>query len=68
MESKKSIQRKAKASLSEKATPEKAQEESSTPSVRIMKNGIRAVNTTKTGQTTIIIGLPRPHSPPAADR
>ena len=43
MESKKSIQRKAKANLSEKATPEKAQEESSTPSVRIMKNGIRAV-------------------------
>ena len=61
MESKKSIPRKAKANLSDKATPEKAREKTSMPSVLIMKNGIRAVNTSKTGQTTIIIGVPRPH-------
>jgi hypothetical protein len=61
MESKKSKPRKAKENLSEKATPEKAQEKTTTPSVRIMKNGFRFVDTTKTGQTTIISGLPRPH-------
>ena len=30
--------------------------------IRIMKNGVRAIDCTKTGRTTIIVGMPRPRS------
>ena len=60
MESKKSIQRKAKANLSEKATPEKAQPGNSPRSVRITKSGFRFVNATRKGQEIIMTAVRKP--------
>jgi len=60
MESTKSTQTKEKASLSPTVPPSQKQPKSSRPSVRTTKSGFRFVDATKTGRTTIILGLPRP--------